>query len=154
MHKEKDTKQLTSVLNDLIESAKDGEKGFEAAAKNAKELSLRRLFEKTSQQHGDYAAELQDEVARLGVMPETEGTMAASLHRGWMNVKATMSGNDDQTLIDECEREEGNAVMHYREALTAPLPATVREIVERQYEHVRESYDRIRALHHAQHVNA
>jgi uncharacterized protein (TIGR02284 family) len=35
---------ITSVLNDLIETSRDGEKGFRAAAEDTKNSELQRVF--------------------------------------------------------------------------------------------------------------
>ena len=35
---------ITPILNDLIETSKDGEKGFRAAAENTKNAELQALF--------------------------------------------------------------------------------------------------------------
>src|ERR687886_1298407 len=92
------------------------------------------------------AAELQAEVRRLGGDPEKRGSVAGSLHRGWMNLKSAVTGKDDEAIIAECERGEETAVQSYEDALEKDLPADVRAIVERQYRGTLQNLDKVRAL--------
>ena len=140
---------VISTLNNLIETCKDGEQGFRSAADGVKRSDLRTLFLTYSQQRAQFAAELQNEVRHLGGDPEERGSVAASLHRGWINIKSAVTGEDEGAVISECERGEDSAVRNYQSALNEDLPANIREIVERQYTQVKEAHDRVRALERA-----
>ena len=141
--------EVISTLNGLIETCRDGQNGFQTAAEGVKNSELKQLFYGYSQQRAQYVSELQDEVRRLGGDPETAGSLAASLHRGWMDIKSAVTGKDDNAIISECERGEDAAVSNYRDALGKDLPANVRSIVERQFASVKEAHDRIRSLERA-----
>ncbi len=142
-----DNDRVISVLNHLIETCKDGQDGFKAAAEAVGRSELKTLFYEYSQQRATFAAELQDEVRRLGGDPEKTGSTAAALHRGWIDLKSAVAGRDDRAVVSECERGEDAAVASYRDALAdQSLPADVRSVVERQYAAVREAHDRVRAL--------
>ncbi|HEY0080536.1 MAG TPA: PA2169 family four-helix-bundle protein [Pyrinomonadaceae bacterium] len=138
-----------STLNNLIETCRDGQNGFQTAAEGVGNSDLKMLFHTYAQQRAQFLGELQDEVRRLGGEAETSGSIAASLHRGWINIKSAVTGEDENAVISECERGEDAAVSNYRAALDADLPANVRAIVERQYTHVKEAHDRIRSLERA-----
>ena len=138
--------EVISTLNNLIETCRDGQNGFQAAADGVKDSELKSLFYSYSQQRAKFVGELQDEVRRMGGDPETAGSVAASLHRGWMDIKSAVTGGDDGAIISECERGEDAAVSTYRDALDKDLPASVRSIVERQFASVKEAHDRIRSL--------
>ena len=141
--------EVISTLNGLIETCRDGQNGFQTAAEGVKNSELKSLFYSYSQQRSKLVGELQDEVRRLGGDPETAGSLAASLHRGWMDIKSAVTGKDDNAIISECERGEDAAVSNYRDALGKDLPANVRSIVERQFASVKEAHDRIRSLERA-----
>ena len=64
-----DTKRIASVLNDLIETCRDGQDGFRSAAEGVNDADLKALFNRYSAQRGEYAAELQALVTGLGVKP-------------------------------------------------------------------------------------
>ena len=142
-----DNDKVISCLNNLIETCKDGQDGFKTAAEGVDRSDLKTLFYEYSQQRATFAGELQNEVRRLGGDPEKTGSVAASLHRGWIDIKSAVTGHDDNAVIAECERGEDSAVKNYKEALgDASLPADVRMVVERQYAAVQEAHDRVRSL--------
>lgn len=142
-----DNDNVISCLNNLIETCKDGQDGFKTAAEGVDRSDLKTLFYQYSQQRATFAGELQNEVRRLGGDPEKTGSVAASLHRGWIDIKSAVTGHDDNAVIAECERGEDSAVSNYKDALKdASLPADVRTLVERQYGAVQEAHDRVRAL--------
>ena len=141
-----DNDEVISTLNNLIETCKDGQNGFRTAAEGVKDTKLTTLFYTCSQQRGQFAAELQNEVRRVGGDPEKTGSTAAVLHRGWINIKSAVTGEDEGAVISECERGEDSAVKSYEEALENNLPADVQMIVERQFLQVKEAHDRIRSL--------
>jgi uncharacterized protein (TIGR02284 family) len=145
-----DRDNAISTLNNLIETCKDGQQGFEAAAEGVKTSDLKTLFRTYSHQRAEFAGELQQEVERLGGDAERTGSFAATLHRGWINIKAAVTGEDEAAVISECERGEDSAVRNYEDALNDEhLPAELRSIVERQFIQLKEAHDRIRALEKA-----
>lgn len=149
-----DNDNVISTLNNLIETCKDGENGFRTAADGVKNTELKTLFNTYSQQRAQFAAELQAEVRNLGGDPENTGSVAATLHRGWINIKSTVTGEDEDAVVSECERGEDSAVKNYKEALNTTLPANVQSIVQRQFTQVKEAHDRIRALEKASSAGA
>jgi uncharacterized protein (TIGR02284 family) len=145
-----DNDKVISVLNSLIETCKDGQNGFQTAADGVKRSEFKSLFYQYSQQRAQFAGELQEEVRRRGGDPEQAGSVAATLHRGWMNIKSAVTGEDETAILAEAERGEDTAVASYKDALAdANLPADLRSIVERQYAQVQEAHDRIRNLERA-----
>jgi uncharacterized protein (TIGR02284 family) len=145
---------VISTLNNLIETCKDGENGFRTAADGVKNTEMKTLFNTYSQQRAQFAAELQAEVRNLGGDPENTGSVAATLHRGWINIKSTVTGEDEGAVISECERGEDAAVKNYKDALNENLPANVSTIVQRQFTQVKEAHDRIRAMEKASSAGA
>lgn len=141
-----DTGDIRSTLNSLTETCKDGEEGFRSAAENVKRSDLRSLFQKYSSQRAQFAAELQAEVAKLGGSPETGGSVAGAAHRGWLNLKSAITGNDDAAIISECERGEDVAKEAYSKALAKDLPSDLQAIVRRQYNEVLQAHNQVRSL--------
>ncbi|MEJ7711423.1 MAG: PA2169 family four-helix-bundle protein [Pyrinomonadaceae bacterium] len=145
---------VISTLNNLIETLKDGENGFRTAADGVTSAQVKTLFHTFSQQRAQFAAELQSEVRRLGGDPEKTGSVAATLHRGWINIKSTVTGSNENAVLAECERGEDSAISNYQDALKETLPADVKAIVEKQYTQVKEAHDRIRNLERATETSA
>ena len=142
------TSDFISVLNDLIETCKDGENGFREAASEVKNPALRTLFLGFADERGQYASELQEHVSKLGQVPENSGSIAASVHRRWIDLKSAITGNDDKAIIDECERGEDIAVSSYRDALAKDVPSDLKSLIDRQYAGVKAAHDKVRNLKH------
>ena len=136
----------TSMLNDLIETSKDGENGFRSAAEDAKSAELKATFLRRAEDCAKGASELQQLVSRMGGNPEQGGSVAGAMHRGWMDLKAKVTHRDDLAILEECERGEDVAKAKYRKALDAPLPDDVRAVVQRQYDGVVSNHDAVRDL--------
>ncbi|HYP53189.1 MAG TPA: PA2169 family four-helix-bundle protein [Pyrinomonadaceae bacterium] len=144
-----DNDEVITTLNNLIETCRDGQNGFRAAAEGVANGELKELFLDYSRQRASFVGELQDEVRRLGGDPEKTGSLSAALHRGWINIKSAVTGADESAIITECERGEDSAVSNYSAALDSDLPANVRTLVERQFARVKSAHDRVRALERA-----
>ena len=141
-----DNEDVVDVLNNLMESCRDGEQGFRASAEQAVTGDLQALLIRRSTDCGVAAAELEQVVRSYGAEPADGGTVAGALHRGWVAIKAALSSNDDQAVLEECERGEDAMVARYRNALEKPLPSTVRVLVQRQFEQAQRHHDEIRGL--------
>lgn len=137
---------VVAALNRLIDACLDGEKGYRAAGESARNVQLKTLLTAYANQRGQYAAELTDEVRRLGGKPEEGGTVTGALWRGWAALKAAVTGGDEKAIVAECERAADSAKETYEAALRENLPVEVRAIVQRQFAGIREAHDRIRAL--------
>jgi uncharacterized protein (TIGR02284 family) len=138
--------KITSQLNELIETSKDGENGFRKAAQDTKNSELASFFTQGAQRCAQGARELQELVRSLGGDPERTGSAAAAMHRGWINVKEALTGRDDKAILDEVERGEDYAKAQYRKTLEHDLPANVKALVERQYQGVLANHDKVKAL--------
>ncbi len=140
------TNDYTSWLNDLIETCKDGEKGFREAADGLKGSGLKTTLNEYARQRSQFASELQNHVSRLGGQPQTSGSASAALHRGWIDLKSALTGKDDHAILAECERGEDSAVKNYQKVLAEDLPSDLRSVVEQQYRQILEAHNRIRSL--------
>ena len=140
---------VISTLNGLIETCKDGQNGFQVAAEGVERSDLKSLFYEFSQQRAQFAGELQSLVQQLGGNPENTGSMAAALHRGWINIKSAVTGRDESSILSECERGEDSAKNMYKSAMEEALPANVMEVVQTQYAAVQSAHDRVKALRDA-----
>lgn len=138
----------TSTLNSLIETLKDGQAGFRAAAEDVESSNLRALFSEYSLQRSKFAGELQALARSLGEKdPEDSGSVSGALHRGWIDLKSALSSKDEHAILAECERGEDSAVAEYEKALAETgLPANVQETIRKQYGEVKAAHDRVRDL--------
>lgn len=141
-----DNDDVIDVLNDLIETCKDGEYGFRACAEQVDRQDLKSTFLQRADDCRRGAQELSAQIRSLGGEPEDGGSAAGAMHRGWVAVKSKFSTYDDKAVLEEAERGEDNAVARYRKALKQPMPAGVKLIVERQMQGVQRNHDQIKML--------
>lgn len=136
---------VVDSLNDLIETCRNGEMGFDACARHARAPELKSVFSTRAAECGRAAEELETQVRALGGAPEHGGTAAGALHRGWLALRS-LTGFDDHALLQECERGQDAALRRYRQILERDLPPDVRSLVVRQAEGAQRNHDQVRAL--------
>ena len=140
------TNDVIGVLNDLIETSRDGEEGFRASAEAARSPELKSFFTEGAQRCARAVADLQQMVQRFGGQAAESGTVAGALHRGWTQLKAAVSANDDKAILNEVERGEDHAVSVYRDALAKNLPPDVQAVVQKMYDGARQNHDRVKIM--------
>ncbi len=135
-----------SVLNNLIETCKDGELGFRTAADGLQSADIKAKFLEYSRQRGEMARALQNEVRRLGGDAEKSGSVSGSMHRGWLDIKSAITGKNDHAIAAEAERGEDVAKSAYDNALKETLPGTALTVVQQQAAKVRQAHDNVRDI--------
>lgn len=141
--------EVISTINNLIETCKDGQEGFQQAAEGVESSQLKSLFYELGQHRATFAGELQGLVRQLGGDPETTSSTVGALHRGWINIKSVITGKDDLAILNECERGEDSAKANYKAAVEAKLPSDVMSVISQQYSQVTAAHDKIRDLRDA-----
>lgn len=147
------TEKTVEVLNDLIQINNDRADGFDKASKDLKDenIDLKAIFEKLSSESRTNVTELAGLVGRNGENPDTGNTILGSLHRAWIDIKASFGGDDRHSILAECERGEDAIKKAYREALQEnELGENIREVLLNQQQGINASHDAIKALRDAQ----
>jgi uncharacterized protein (TIGR02284 family) len=135
------------VLNDLIEVCKDGAQGFSSAAEGVQDAGLKTLFTQYATERSHFVSELQQEVENLGGKPQDSGSVAGAMHRGWIDLKAAVTGKNDHAILSECERGEDVAKDTYQKAIEElELPGHLLPLVQRQAQSIKSAHDRVRDL--------
>lgn len=144
------TTKTVSTLNDLIEINNDRVAGYKTAISETENSQLRHTFTEMSLTSEKNLSELIKEVYGLDGKPE-EGTRATGkLFRAWMDLKASLSGNDAHAILASCEFGEDKALEAYKEALKdESLTMEQKAMVVSQQTALRADHDRIRALRDA-----
>lgn len=140
------------TTTDLIETLRDGEKGFADAAEKLESTDRADLapqFQKYALQRGTFAAELERMAARYGDDIDENGSAAAALHRGWMALKDALSGDSASGVLDAAEQGEDHAVSEYEKALAADISPELRTVVSRQFNEIKLAHDEVKALRNA-----
>jgi len=143
---------VIETLNDLLENARDGELGFREAAEHTQTPSLSALFGRRAETCRRAAAELQEQIARLGGKPDAGGSVTGAAHRVWVHIRGLFGGASDEIMLTECERGEDAAVARYRKALEQNLPPDLHAMVQRQFEGAQRNHDMIKSLRDRAHA--
>jgi len=130
-----------AILNQLIETCKDGQEGFLAAASRIPDGDLKALLESYSRQRGQFVGELQEEVRRRGGDAESTGGAIGTRCRVWIDETV-----GERAIITKCERGEDAALKNYQAAIAADLPEDVLARVQQHYTQICETHDLMRAL--------
>jgi len=138
--------EAIDALNELIETCKDSQYGFETAAQGVNNPELKSTFTDQSQQRGEFADVLRGLVRSLGGDPESRGSVAGSSRRGWMEIKSAVSGSDDHAILVECESGEDSAKEAYNEALQKDLPPDIADVLRQQAQLVVSSHNKIKSM--------
>jgi uncharacterized protein (TIGR02284 family) len=142
-------KQIVEILNDLIEINNDRAEGFERAANdiNDENIDLKAIFEKFGSQSRSNITQLASLIGSRGEMAEDGNTILGTIHRAWIDIKATFGGSDRHSILSECERGEDAIKKAYQEALQEnDLGEDVRETLLSQQKDIQANHDAIKAL--------
>ena len=137
---------VISKLNGLIETCKDGQNGFKTASEGIERSELKTIFYEFSQQRSEFSGVLQELVRSLGGDPEKSGSISAAIHRGWIDIKSAVTGKNEESILNECERGEDYAKEAYADALKANLPANIADVVSQQSHAILAAHNRIKSL--------
>ena len=138
--------QRIKVLNSLVEATLDSAHGYREAAKDAKNPRFKSLFERRSMERNQLTVELQSEVRGLGGKPEDDGTILASAHRVFLNLKHA-AGGSDESIVTEVESGEDHIKTKFEEALRREhLSAPVKSVVSKVYAIIKADHDQMRDL--------
>lgn len=141
-----DENNAISVVENLIETCKDGQKGYQDAAEHVKRSDLKTYFNEQSLERSRFAGELESELAHLGKGDKkVSGSASAAMHRAWIDTKVALGGGD-KTILESVEKGEDNAKDTYNKALAGSLPGNLMEIVRRQGASVQKAHDKVKML--------
>ncbi len=141
-----DKDKAISVLEELIQTCKDGQKGYQEAASKVKRNDLKSFFNAQSLERSRFAGELEEELIRLGKPDKkVSGSVVGSLHRAWIDTKVGLGGGD-KTVLDWLENGEDHAKDTYEKAVRGDLPENIAQIVRRQATRVLAAHDKVKSL--------
>jgi len=138
-----------STLNSLIATTIDSIDGYSESAQEAGSSRFTEMFNARATERRGALTKLQAEVGRLGGNPEDDGTTLAAAHRGFLNLKSSVTGQDDKAIINEVERGEDHIKAKYEAALEDnDLSAETRAVIQEAYASVKQGHDQMRDLKH------
>lgn len=141
--------ETLDALKSLIQANLDSRDGFRHAAEHIEEESLASAFAEIADQRAEQAEELQHFVSLNEREPRAEGSWAASVHRGWVQIRELLSRNDRRAVLAECERGEDRIKSAYEHALRSITGSPVNDLLQRHYVAVKRTHDAVRDLRDA-----
>jgi uncharacterized protein (TIGR02284 family) len=138
--------EIVERLNGLVEAARDGERGYRTAAADVNNSELQSIFEEYAEQRAKFVRELEAEVERLGGAPAQSGTVAAAVHRGWMDLKGALTGGGVHAIVAACETGEDAAQAAFERVVNLEISGATRVLVEKQWRQIQEAHQRMRHL--------
>lgn len=145
-----EAKALQAGLNELLETLKDGQKGYTEALTDVEDADLKETFKKYAAQRSSYITELEDQMHKLNLHPEEESSITGTIHRAFINLKSLVTSKDRHSILAECERGEDYAKAAYEKAQKIQdIPADLKTIITKQAAGIKQGHDEIRDLRDA-----
>ena len=142
-----DNNEYIGTLQTLTTTLIDSVNGFEEAAKDTDNPRFEQLFRQHAQERRQAVDTLQSEIRRLGGDAPTDGSMMGKTHQTWLDLKAAVTGRDDERIIKSVEAGEDYLKEKFETALeSGDLSGEARQAVESAYQSVRSGHDRMSAL--------
>ena len=132
-----------TALNHLIETCTDAGRGFRSAADHVRDDHLKTFLERLAAQRDRFATELLPHAQRLGGDAPADGSRAAALHRGWIDIKSRIRRHDDRAILAETTRGDRVTLRIFRDAIEGMLPPEVRDLAEAQYSEIKAEHDEL-----------
>lgn len=152
-----ENEKVIGILNDLIQINHDRVVGYEKAVDELKDndADLSALFQRYISQSREYGQDLRNEVSRLGGSAADGTTNSGKVYRVWMDLKATVTGHDRKTILDNCEFGEDAAQKAYDTALNSDveLEPSIRDLIVRQKASLKAGHDEVKRLRDMQASN-
>ncbi len=143
------SEKISVKLNDLLEKNYDTEKAYKYASENVKNLQLKSFFIERSQERYNFGHQLKSEIRSFGEPPETGSSITGDMKRSWMNLKASLSSDKEEAVLEEMVRGEKSAVEEYNDVMEdTDIPASTKNILMKQRNAITESLNKVKSLEH------
>ncbi|MBA6152042.1 ferritin-like domain-containing protein [Gelidibacter maritimus] len=121
--RQKTNENNIDVLQAIIEKNYDARQGYRKAMMDVQDPELKNFMQQQARQRSNFTNEIDQQIRNLGDTPIENGSMAATLHRTWIDIKTRVASNADETIIEEVIRGEKAKVKEYKDALKNNLLA-------------------------------
>tara|TARA_B100001146_G_scaffold192783_1_gene178896 strand:- start:403 stop:873 length:471 start_codon:yes stop_codon:yes gene_type:complete len=139
--------ELTEALQKLLVKNYDAEKGFIKAMQEIEHTALKGFMQRQAAKRNQFATELDKELHALNARPEDEGSLAADLHRFWIDVKSIVSKDDISSVLEECLRGEKMSADEYENALESDkFPQHLRTVINNQLSQIYHTIEDLQQL--------
>lgn len=141
------TEHVGEKLNELLEKTYDAEKGFKTAADNIENTVLKSYFESKAKERYNFGHDLKEEIKSYNQEVDKGGSLTGTAHRAWMDIKAMLSLDNEESMLEESIRGEKTAVEEYKEVLSENhLPSSTKALLETQKNKIELGLENIKTL--------
>lgn len=138
------TEEVGKKLNDLLEKNYDAEAGYKLAMEQVDSSRVKDFFSEQVKERYKFGHELKEEIRTYGQTPEKGTSLAADAHRAWMNIKATLSSNNEESMLEEAIRGEKAALNDYDTVIKDhKLPASTKGVLLKHRENIQAALNRV-----------
>lgn len=136
-------------IQDLIEINIDSSKGFTEAADKIESPGIANLFRQCATERKQNANQLKDIVRANNEEPEDSGSASGLMHRWWLEIRGTVTGGNEHSVLAEAERGEDAIKHRYEDTLRHTAGSAVNDLLTKQYTGVKARHDQIRDMRDA-----
>lgn len=138
----------TEQLNELIAILRDGQRFYEHAHDEVKDVRLQALFRDMAQAKNEIIQALAVKVAANHDEPTSSGTVTGKLRQAYADARATLSSDEEATYVAQLEEAEDRILESFEDALESAEP-DVRALLAVEMPKVRACHERMRDLKNA-----
>lgn len=145
MHNER----IVATLNDLLNITNDRIQGFAKVEDKVWDTysPLKGDYDQMVAQSQVMKSELINLITERGGNPDNTGTTAGAIHRGWIDVKNSFSGDKTESTLENVVFGEEAAIDAYQDALdSGDLCPESSRVVSNQLHHLKSSYNKFNNL--------
>ncbi len=141
--------KTVTKLQRLIRANIDAYDGFKESAELIDDPTVASIFRELAAERSEMASELQTYVEWNGEEAEDDGSVAASVHRTWIDIRGMLNGGDPYVILIEAERGEDYIKDAYEDVLVETAGSAMNDVLQSQYATVKAGHDRVRDLRDA-----
>lgn len=134
----------TQQLNELIEITRDGQRFYQHAIEQVKDVDLQHLFRDMAQAKIQVIQELSARVAASHAQPAQDGTLAGRLNELYAQTRARL-GNPDRAYIEQLVHAE-ERILRAFEGLLPDAEPELRALLAVELPKLRACHERMRQL--------
>ncbi|ERI51908.1 PA2169 family four-helix-bundle protein [Pseudomonas sp. AOB-7] len=138
----------TAQLNELIEITRDGQRFYEHAHDEVKDIRLQALFRDMARAKTEVIDALARSVAANHSQPASGGTLLGKLRQLYADTRATLAKDEDATYVAQLEESEDRILQAFEDALEG-ADQDLRVLLAMEMPKVRACHERMRALKHS-----
>ncbi|MDX5436107.1 MAG: PA2169 family four-helix-bundle protein [Pontibacter sp.] len=136
------------VLQELNQFVNDRIEGYKHAADITKDPTHQSYYKDLINQSQKFSSEINSTISSMGGDAQHSTTAKGKIYRGWMDVKNTFTGRDEESVIKSNLYGEEWAQKAYNDALDhrGELPQNVVQMVEKQKQASLATCERLRQM--------